>query len=117
MKARLILLSGILIAAAVPAFAQATPDTQGTKMDQNRHGVQMNQAAQGTGVVEAVDRTKGTVRIKHQAIESIRWPAMTMTFKANPLSLLQSVKVGEKVNFTLHPAGMNSTVTAITPAQ
>lgn len=39
---------------------------------------------------------------------------MTMTFKADPPSLLKDVKVGEKVNFTLHPDGMNSTVTAIT---
>jgi Cu/Ag efflux protein CusF len=73
-----------------------------------------NQTAQGTGVVEAVDTTKGTVTIKHRAIASIHWPAMMMTFKADPPSLLKDVKVGEKVNFTLHPDGMNSTVTAIT---
>lgn len=76
-----------------------------------------NQTAQGTGVIEAIDTAKGTVTIKHQAIESIDWPAMTMTFKANPPSLLKDVKVGEKVNFTLHPAGANSTVTAITPVK
>ena len=153
MKTRSILLSGILLAAALPAFAQSTSGMQnmktgqtmsGMKMHQNMpcmqmgkgmpmngmpmgkgmRGMQMgknmpcsNQTAQGTGVVEAVDTTKGTVTIKHQAIASIHWPAMTMTFKADPSSLLRSVKVGEKVNFTLHPAGMNSTVTAISPIQ
>ena len=76
-----------------------------------------NQTAQGTGVVEAVDTAKGTVTIKHQAIASIQWPAMTMTFKADPPSLLKDVKVGEKVNFTLHPEGANSTVTAIVPTR
>jgi Cu/Ag efflux protein CusF len=76
-----------------------------------------NQTAQGTGVVEAIDTAKGTITIKHQAIASIHWPAMTMTFKADPPNLLKDVKVGEKVNFTLHPAGANSTVTAITPVK
>lgn len=74
-----------------------------------------NQTAQGTGVIEAIDSAKGTVTIKHQAIASIHWPAMTMTFKADPPNLLKGVKVGEKVNFTMHPAGMHSTVTAIAP--
>jgi Cu/Ag efflux protein CusF len=76
-----------------------------------------NQTAQGTGVVEAIDTAKGTITIKHQAIASIHWPAMTMTFKADPPNLLKDVKVGEKVNFTLHPAGANSTVTAVTPVK
>ena len=35
---------------------------------------------------------------------------------ADPPALLQKVKVGEQVKFTLHPAGMASTVTAISPA-
>ena len=149
MKTRSILLGAILMAAITPAFAQATSDTPGMKMDQSmpmhqnasdmkmrmdcmqmHQGMKMdknmsmgknmpcaNQTAQGTGVVEAIDTAKGTVTIKHQAIASIHWPAMTMTFKANPPSLLKDVKVGEKVNFTLHPAGANSTVTAITPVK
>jgi Cu/Ag efflux protein CusF len=76
-----------------------------------------NQTAQGTGVIEAIDTAKGTVTIKHQAIKSIDWPAMTMTFKADPPSLLQSIRVGEKVNFTLHPDGKDSIVTAMTPVK
>ena len=146
MKTRSILLGGILMAAITPAFAQATSGTQGMQMGQNGSNMKMmmncmqvskgmqnssgmqgmpmgkdkpctNQTADGTGVVETIDTAKGTITIKHQAIASIQWPAMTMTFKAGPPSLLQSVKVGEKVNFTLHPAGMHSTVTAITPAK
>lgn len=97
---------------------------KGMKDGQGMQGMSMgknmscaNQTAQGTGVIEAVDTAKGTVTIKHQAIASIHWPAMTMTFKADPPSLLKGVKIGEKVDFTLHPAGMNSAVTAITPVK
>jgi Cu/Ag efflux protein CusF len=94
---------------------QNSSSMQGMPMGKNMSCT--NQTAQGTGVVEAIDTAKGTVTIKHQAVASIHWPAMTMTFKANPPSLLKHVKVGEKVNFTLHPAGANSTVTAITPVK
>jgi Cu/Ag efflux protein CusF len=94
---------------------QNSSGMQGMQMDKNMPC--SNQTAQGTGVVEAIDTTKGTVTIKHQAIASINWPAMTMKFKADPASLLKTVKVGEKVHFTLHPDGANSTVTAIEPAR
>ncbi len=124
MKTRSVLLGTILMAAITPAFAQAAYGTQGTKMDQGTHDMPMgknvprtNQSAQGTGVIEAIDTAKGTVTIKHKAIASIHWPAMTMTFNADPPSLLKDVKVWEKVDFTLHPAGMHSTVTAIAPAK
>ncbi|UJM92071.1 copper-binding protein [Rhodanobacter denitrificans] len=73
--------------------------------------------AQGTGTVKAIDTAKGTITLQHEAIAAVGWPAMTMTFKADPPALLQKVKVGDKVQFTLHPAGMASTVTSITPAQ
>lgn len=98
------------------------PRGKGTQNSSGMQGTQMgkvkpcaNRTAQGTGVIEATDAAKGTITIKHQSIASIHWPPMTMTFKADPPNLLKSVKVGEKVNFTLHPAGMNSTVTAIAP--
>jgi len=73
--------------------------------------------AQGTGMVKAIDTAKGTITLQHEAIASIGWPAMTMPFKVASPELLKQVKVGDKVQFTLHPAGMASTVTSITPAQ
>ncbi|WP_343162744.1 copper-binding protein [Oleiagrimonas sp. C23AA] len=87
------------------------------QMDPNMAGMHKATAteAHGTGVVKAIDTAKGTITLQHQAIPSIGWPAMTMAFKANPPGLLQKVKVGDTVRFTLHPAGMASTVTAISP--
>lgn len=118
MKTRSILLSAILMTAIAPAFAQTASGAQGMQMDQDMPGMNhAPQTAQGTGVIAAIDTAKGTVTIQHQAIASIHWPAMTMTFQASPSSLLQTIRVGEKVNFTLHPDGMKSTVTAITPAK
>ena len=42
---------------------------------------------------------------------------MTMAFKAAKPDLLNAVKIGDKVQFGLHPAGMDSTITSIKPAQ
>lgn len=103
-----------LVLASMAASAQQ-------KMDPNMPGMAGMQAtkpiqAQGVGIVKAIDTAKGAITLQHQAIAAIGWPAMTMTFKADPPALLQKVKVGDKVKFTLHPAGMASTVTAISPA-
>jgi Cu(I)/Ag(I) efflux system protein CusF len=118
MKTRSILLSAILMTAIAPAFAQTASGAQGMQVNQDMPGMNhAAQTAQGTGLIVAIDTAKSTVTIQHQAIASIHWPAMTMTFQADPPGLLQSIRVGEKVNFTLHPDGMKSTVTAITSAE
>ncbi|MDE1964477.1 MAG: copper-binding protein [Xanthomonadaceae bacterium] len=65
------------------------------------------------GVVKALDATKGTLTLQHEAIAAIGWPAMTMPFKVASPDLLKNVKVGDKVKFTLHFAGMASAVTSI----
>ncbi|MFK2902859.1 copper-binding protein [Dyella ginsengisoli] len=102
-----------LALASTAAFAQQTdPNMPGMA---GMHMAKSTQA-QGVGIVKATDTAKGTITLQHQAIAAIGWPAMTMTFKVDPPTLLAKVKVGEKVQFTLHPDGMASTVTAIRPA-
>ncbi|KAK0348055.1 hypothetical protein LTR94_038732, partial [Friedmanniomyces endolithicus] len=54
--------------------------------------------AKATGKVTAVDA--GSVTIAHEAIPAIKWPAMTMTFKADP-KLLSGIAAGDKVAFDL----------------
>jgi len=110
-------LTGTLIAAA--AFAnpqQMAPNMAGMA---GMAGMQHDATpadAQGVGVVRAIDAAKGTITLQHEAIQTIGWPAMTMTFRLASPDLLKGVKVGDKVRFGLHPAGMASTVTAISPS-
>lgn len=117
MKTTLTLLAAALLGFTGMACAQTASGMQGMQMGQGTHTMQKGGTAEGAGVVKAIDTAKGTVTIQHQAIASIHWPAMTMTFQADPPSLLKRIKVGEKVTFTLHPDGMHSTVTAVVPAQ
>lgn len=71
--------------------------------------------ANGEGVITAINAKAGTVTIHHGPIAALKWPAMTMPFKANPPSLLSGVKVGQKVQFTLMQMGGATTLTAIKP--
>jgi len=106
--------TGVLIAAPGIAAAQ--------QMDPNMPGMAgMHDSkpadAQGVGVVKAIDATKGSITLQHEAIAAIGWPAMTMPFKLASPDLLKHVKVGDKVRFTLRPAGMDSTLTSIEVAR
>ncbi len=61
-------------------------------------------AIKGTGVVKAVNAKTGVVKIHHAPIPALKWPAMTMDFKAAP-AVLAAAKVGKSVSFTLNAAG------------
>ena len=70
---------------------------------------------QGTGVIKAIDDKAGTLTIQHGPIPAVSWPAMTMTFKAKPVSLLMGLKVGQTIGFDTTVRGMDAQVTAIRP--
>lgn len=68
--------------------------------------------AKGTGKVTAVDKAAGTITLDHGPIAEANWPAMTMAFKATT-ALIDSVKVGDEVNFELKLDGNAGEITAI----
>lgn len=104
-------LTTLLVAAPAFAAPQAMDNMPGMHHDAAPTDVQ------GIGVVKAIDTAKGMITLQHEAIDSIQWPAMTMAFKVASPELLDGVKIGDKVQFGLHPVGMNSTVTSIKPVQ
>lgn len=59
---------------------------------------------QGTGTVKGVNAKAGTVTLHHAPIAALKWPAMTMTFKATP-EAVKAAKTGKSVTFTLNAAG------------
>lgn len=103
--------------ASASATASETPAQTMSNMS-DMSGMTMPVSAKSgssTGVVTAIDKAAGTVTIKHEAIPAVDWPAMTMAFKATPASLLDSLKVGEKVSFDVKVKGSDAEVTAVTP--
>jgi Cu(I)/Ag(I) efflux system protein CusF len=51
------------------------------------------------GKVVAVDKAAGKVKLKHEAIPELEWPAMTMVFAVADKSQLDAVKAGDQVEF------------------
>ncbi len=65
------------------------------------------------GVITRIDAANGKVGIKHEAIDNLKMPAMTMVFRVADPALLQDLKVGDAVRFHAeNPAG-KLTVTTI----
>jgi Cu(I)/Ag(I) efflux system protein CusF len=111
---KLLLTTVLAFVVAAPAFAQPAGDMTGMPgMAAGDHaGMTM---ADGSGVVTAVDMKAGTVSIHHSPIAKLGWPAMTMSFKASPPSILQGISVGQAVTFTLMQMNGENTITAIQP--
>jgi Cu(I)/Ag(I) efflux system protein CusF len=112
---KLLLTAAMALVVAAPAFAQPAGgmnNMPGMAGAQGADHSSMTMAA-GTGVVTAVDAKAGTVTIHHGPIAKLSWPAMTMAFKASPSTLMQGVKVGQSVTFTLMQIGGATTLTAI----
>lgn len=96
---RLALIIAAALAVAAPAAAQHANHAD--------HGAAPPKAAvavQGSGVVKGVNAKAGTVTLHHGPIPALKWPAMTMTFKASP-EVLKAAKTGKSVTFTLNAAG------------
>jgi len=51
------------------------------------------------GIVEGVDAKAGTVTLNHGPVPSLKWPAMTMEFKAANAALLDGLAPGQRVSF------------------
>jgi len=66
--------------------------------------------------VMKVDAGRGKVTLKHGPIKSIRMEAMTMPFKVKDASMLEGIKVGDKVTFSVATVDDELLVTSIRAA-
>jgi len=69
------------------------------------------------GEIRKIDKTAGKLAIKHGEIKQMGMPPMTMMFPVKDKALLDKVKEGDKVLFSLASEGGNMVVTAIEPAK
>ena len=116
-----------LLSVLVPAFllgAEAQAQSgQGMGNMQNMPGMSGGgtaataTTASATGTVESVNAPQRKIKLNHEPIPAINWPAMSMEFPAAPTVDLSKVSPGSKVRFTLSGSGSSYTVQSITPAQ
>ena len=87
--------------AAIGSFAQGVR-SGGDKVDTGALAAASAPARHsGEGTIEAMDWAHATVTIAHGPIASLKWPAMTMDFRAQEPPLLRPLKPGQKVEFEI----------------
>ena len=65
------------------------------------------------GEVRRIDKSAGTVTLKHGPLANLDMPPMTMSFAVKDRAALDTVKVGDKVRFRVEKEGTDYVVTRI----
>ena len=104
-----ILLAGLVVAVPVAA-QQAAP-----KADDHaaHHGGASQQGELVDAEVRRVDPAAAKITLRHEPIKSLDMPRMTMVFEVRDRSLLDKVKVGDKVKFRAVAEGGKVLVTEL----
>ena len=66
------------------------------------------------GVVRKLDNDQQKITLKHEALENLGMPPMTMVFRLAKASLIEKVKVGDRVMFRAEQIGGTFVVTKLT---
>ena len=69
------------------------------------------------GEVRKVDISASKITLKHGEIQNLDMPPMTMVFQVKDPAMLEKLKVGDKVQFTVESANGAMTVLSIKPAK
>lgn len=101
--------------------ALAIPSAFATGSDAGVHGQSAPVAASVSKLTNAevrkIDTEQGKVTLKHEAIDNLDMPPMTMVFRvANP-KMLSGLKAGDKVQFRAETKEGTITVTHMQPAK
>lgn len=109
----LVIVPTAVAAISIPAWPQAT-----IKLVANDAANAGDAKDMASGEVRRIEKSQKTITLKHGAISSISMPPMTMTFKVRDPSLLEKVRVGDKILFRAEVARDGTTyVVALEPVR
>ena len=102
--------TSLILAAAAHAQSGGTQGMEMKDMDKKESKQKSHRAV---GVVKSVDAGKGTLTLDHEPVASMKWPAMTMTFKAKDKKMLESLAPGKKVEIDFVQQGKDYIITSV----
>jgi Cu/Ag efflux protein CusF len=79
-------------------------------------GQERGESHAGRGSVISIDQKQAKVTLKHEEIKGLM-PAMSMEFPVQPAEMLNGLRVGDRVQFTLSPQGGDFIITRIEKEQ
>ena len=88
------------------------------KQGMDMKGMEMEKKPSSTthkaiGVVKKADSASGTVKLSHEPVKSLNWPAMDMDFKVADKMLFDKLKLGEKVEITFSKKGKDYVISSV----
>jgi len=101
--AAILMLGGLMLGGLAPSGAAAAQPA----------AERPPRSATGTGVVTEIDAKQAMLTLKHDPIPALGWPSMTMPFRVVPPSLLDGLKVGQKIEFDTNEGHGLPEITAI----
>ena len=69
------------------------------------------------GEVKKIDKDTGKITIKHGEIKNLDMPSMTMVFRVKEATMLDQLKVGDKIQFAAENLDGKLTVTKVEMAK
>jgi Cu(I)/Ag(I) efflux system membrane fusion protein len=87
--------------------------TEGVKSQPPTAPQKSHPSIEGDGVIKALNISKRTLTIQHEAISELNWPAMTMDFSVASTVKLKDFNVKDHIQFTLKKVDDHFVVTSI----
>lgn len=110
----LALAAGLAVLTAHPAFAAEHEAMHGA--GHGDHGMAHANSVAATGEIRSINAKAGKIKMKHDPIPALGWPVMVMDFRVADRKLLDGLKAGDRVSFTLVKAEMGYDIAAINKA-
>jgi Cu(I)/Ag(I) efflux system periplasmic protein CusF len=99
------------------AFALAAPSLAQQRAENNTvPATAASAAATADGEVRKVDKDARKLTIRHGEIKSLDMPPMTMVFQVKDRAILDRVKAGDRIRFTVEDSATGLVVTEVRPA-
>jgi len=109
---RVLILSAVLTLASPMAHAQSGMDMKDMDVKGKDADKQKAKTHKGVGTVKNIDATAGKVTLAHGPIQTLKWPAMTMTFTVKDKALLGKFSPDKKIEFEFVQQGSDYVITS-----
>jgi Cu(I)/Ag(I) efflux system protein CusF len=88
-----------MLIAAIAGFTFISFVSPAIANEEHHQKTEAQKTYSGKGEVIVVDMAAGKIKLKHEAIPELDWPAMTMFIPVSDKSKLDGLKVGDKIEF------------------
>jgi Cu/Ag efflux protein CusF len=108
----LVVLSAVLALSVAMIPLSRAQGTGGMDMGKDSGKKSQAKTHKATGTVTKVDPARSKVTIAHGPVQTLKWPAMTMTFGVKDKALLGKLSSGKKVEFEFVKQGSDYVITS-----